>query len=88
MAKKLHPVHPGEVLLEDYLKPLNLTPYALAQVLEVPVRASNGSSGGNSGHRGYGPAAGSLLRHNARFLDGACRRSMMSKLRKMRRRYR
>jgi len=36
MPKKLRPVHPGEVLLEDYLKPLNLTPYALAQVLEVP----------------------------------------------------
>ena len=25
MAKKLPPVHPGEVLLEDFLKPLGLS---------------------------------------------------------------
>lgn len=34
--KKLPPVHPGEVLREDYLKPLELTPYALAKALGVP----------------------------------------------------
>ena len=30
------PVHPGEYLLEEYLKPMGLTPYALAQKLGVP----------------------------------------------------
>ena len=30
------PVHPGEYLLEEYLKPMSLTPYALAQKLGVP----------------------------------------------------
>jgi addiction module HigA family antidote len=36
MAKKLAPVHPGEILREEFLKPLNLTPYAVAAALDVP----------------------------------------------------
>jgi addiction module HigA family antidote len=34
--KKLPPVHPGEVLLEDFMKPLGLTQYRLAKDLGVP----------------------------------------------------
>jgi len=30
------PTHPGEVLLEDFLKPLGMSQYALAQALDVP----------------------------------------------------
>jgi antitoxin HigA-1 len=30
------PVHPGEYLVEEYLQPMGLTPYALAQKLNVP----------------------------------------------------
>jgi addiction module HigA family antidote len=40
-AKKLAPVHPGEVLLEDFLKPLGLTQYRLAKGLSVPPRRIN-----------------------------------------------
>jgi antitoxin HigA-1 len=36
MAKKLPPIHPGEVLREDFLRPMNLTPYAVARALGVP----------------------------------------------------
>jgi antitoxin HigA-1 len=36
MAAKLPPLHPGEVLREEYLKPLGLTAYALAAALDVP----------------------------------------------------
>lgn len=36
MAKKLAPVHPGEILREEFLKPLKLTPYAVAAKLAVP----------------------------------------------------
>jgi antitoxin HigA-1 len=36
MAKKLPPMHPGEVLREEYLVPLSLTAYTLAQRLGVP----------------------------------------------------
>jgi addiction module HigA family antidote len=32
----LAPVHPGEILLEDFMKPLGLTAYKLAQRLHVP----------------------------------------------------
>lgn len=36
MAKKLPPVHPGEILREEFLVPLQLTPYAVAAALHVP----------------------------------------------------
>lgn len=31
MTKKLPPVHPGEVLLEEFLKPLGIGQYRLAK---------------------------------------------------------
>lgn len=41
MDKSLSPIHPGEVLLEDFMKPLGLTQYRLAQELGVtPIRIS------------------------------------------------
>lgn len=30
------PIHPGEMLREEFLRPLRLTPYALARKLRVP----------------------------------------------------
>jgi antitoxin HigA-1 len=41
MTKKLRPVHPGEILLEDFLKPLGLSQYRLAKSLSVPPRRIN-----------------------------------------------
>ncbi|MBN2386650.1 MAG: HigA family addiction module antidote protein [Anaerolineales bacterium] len=35
MDKTLSPIHPGEVLLEDFMKPLGLTQYRLAQDIGV-----------------------------------------------------
>jgi addiction module HigA family antidote len=37
MAKKLKPVHPGEILLEDFMKPYGLSMNRLALNLRVPV---------------------------------------------------
>ena len=37
MEERLPPVHPGEVLLEDFMKPLGLSQYRLAQDLGVPA---------------------------------------------------
>ena len=37
MATIITPTHPGEVLLEDFLKPLNISANALAMDLHVPV---------------------------------------------------
>lgn len=36
MPKKLPPLHPGEVLREEFLVPLNLSPGALAKAMGVP----------------------------------------------------
>jgi addiction module HigA family antidote len=36
MAKKLPPLHPGEVLREEFLVPLSLSPGALAKAMGVP----------------------------------------------------
>ncbi len=34
--KKLPPIHPGEVLQEDFMKPLGISQYRLAKDLHVP----------------------------------------------------
>jgi len=36
MSKKLAPVHPGEVLREDFLVPMNLSAYVVARACNVP----------------------------------------------------
>jgi addiction module HigA family antidote len=38
---RLSPIHPGEVLLEEYLKPLDLSQNRLALDLGVPPRRIN-----------------------------------------------
>lgn len=38
---KLAPIHPGEVLMEDFLIPLGLSQYRIAQDLSVPPRRIN-----------------------------------------------
>src|SRR5512143_2655507 len=41
MDDLLSPIHPGEVLLEDFMKPLGLSQYRLAQDIGVtPIRIS------------------------------------------------
>jgi addiction module HigA family antidote len=41
MDKTLSPIHPGEILLEDFMKPIGLTQYRLAQDIGVaPIRIS------------------------------------------------
>lgn len=38
---KMRPVHPGEVLREEFLEPLDLTAHALAVALRVPAPRIN-----------------------------------------------
>ena len=40
-GKKLAPVHPGEILAQEFLKPLSLTEYRLAKGLRVSARRIN-----------------------------------------------
>ncbi len=39
--KKLDPIHPGEVLLEEFLKPMKLSQNRLALDMRVPARRIN-----------------------------------------------
>lgn len=39
--KKLQPIHPGEVLLEEFLKPMGLSQNRLALDIRVPARRIN-----------------------------------------------
>lgn len=40
-SKKLPPIHPGEVLMEEFLTPLSLSQYKLAKEIHVPARRIN-----------------------------------------------
>lgn len=39
--KRLRNIHPGEVLLEEFLKPMDLSQNAIARVIGVPPRRIN-----------------------------------------------
>ena len=40
-AGRLPRIHPGEILLEEFLKPMGISQYALAKAIEVPPRRIN-----------------------------------------------
>jgi antitoxin HigA-1 len=40
-TSKLAPVHPGEVLIEEFLEPMQLSQYRLAKDISVPPRRIN-----------------------------------------------
>jgi antitoxin HigA-1 len=39
--KKTDPIHPGEILLEEFLKPMEISQYQLAKDISVPARRIN-----------------------------------------------
>jgi addiction module HigA family antidote len=39
--KKLSPIHPGEILEEEFLKPMGISQYRLAKDISVPPRRIN-----------------------------------------------
>ncbi|MCI0591254.1 MAG: HigA family addiction module antitoxin [Gammaproteobacteria bacterium] len=39
--KRMPPIHPGEILLEEFLKPMNISQYRLAKDINVPARRIN-----------------------------------------------
>ncbi|MGA8863435.1 MAG: HigA family addiction module antitoxin [Gallionella sp.] len=46
-TKKPTPIHPGEILLEEFLKPMGISQYALAKAIAVPPRRINEIVHGN-----------------------------------------
>jgi addiction module HigA family antidote len=45
--KKLPPIHPGEILIEEFLKPMGISQYRLAKDISVPPRRINEIVHGN-----------------------------------------
>ena len=41
MTNKLPPIHPGEILLEEFLIPMEISQYRLAKDINVPPRRIN-----------------------------------------------
>lgn len=41
MANKYPPIHPGEILLEEFLEPMGISQYRLAKDISVPPRRIN-----------------------------------------------
>ena len=41
MDEKLSPIHPGEILMEEFLKPMKISQYKLAKDISVPPRRIN-----------------------------------------------
>src|SRR3972149_4147902 len=39
--EKLAPIHPGEILMEEFLRPLGISQYRLAKDISVPARRIN-----------------------------------------------
>nr|VFJ87117.1 MAG: addiction module antidote protein, HigA family [Candidatus Kentron sp. H]VFJ88755.1 MAG: addiction module antidote protein, HigA family [Candidatus Kentron sp. H]VFJ95015.1 MAG: addiction module antidote protein, HigA family [Candidatus Kentron sp. H] len=39
--KKMEPIHPGEVLMEEFLDPMGISQYRLAKDISVPARRIN-----------------------------------------------
>ena len=40
-TNRMRPIHPGEILREEFLTPLEMTPHALAVALHVPASRIN-----------------------------------------------
>ena len=40
-ARKMAPVHPGEILMEDFLEPMGISQYRLSKDIGVPPRRIN-----------------------------------------------
>ena len=41
MSKLLPPIHPGEILMEEFLEPMGISQYRLAKDISVPPRRIN-----------------------------------------------
>ncbi len=41
MSKQLPPIHPGEILMDEFLEPMGISQYRLAKDISVPPRRIN-----------------------------------------------
>lgn len=93
MAKKLlPPIHPGEILLEEFLKPMGITQYRLAKEIGVPAQRIGEIVAGKRGItadtdlrlcRFFGLSDGYWLRGQARYDTEVARDELRAKLDKI-----
>ena len=70
-AAKLPPIHPGEILNEEFLAPMNITEYPAGEVHRCGSEAYSFHRSRAAVHyRRDGSAAGAPLREPSRLLDG------------------
>ena len=65
---EIDPVHPGEVLLEEFLEPLGLTQHRLAAEIGRASADQRDFARQASDHREHGGAVGKVLRHHGSVL--------------------
>jgi len=41
MEKKMPPIHPGQILLEEFLQPMGISQYRISKDISVPARRIN-----------------------------------------------
>lgn len=46
-VNQMPPIHPGEILLEEFLRPMDVSQYRLAKAISVPARRINEIVHGN-----------------------------------------
>ena len=49
MRNRMRPIHPGEILREEFLVPLEMTPHALSLAIHVPATRVNDIVNGKRG---------------------------------------
>lgn len=91
--KKLNPVTPGEILLEEFLKPMGLSQYRLAKEIGVPAQRISAIIGGKRAItadtdlrlcRFFGLSTGYWLRAQAAHDTEVAERNLVAELSKIR----
>jgi len=92
MSKKLPPIHPGEILREEFLEPLELSAYRVAKDLKIPAnritgivneeRAITAATAVLLGHY-FGTSAEMWMNLQARYDLRVAQRAAATKLRKL-----
>ena len=69
-GRRLPPVHPGEILRDEFLTPMDISVYELANALQAPrSRVNDIVRGAARDHHRHGAAPRAILRHVAGVLD-------------------
>jgi addiction module HigA family antidote len=93
MTRKLKPIHPGEILLEEFLLPLGISKYRLAKDIGVPAQRIGEIAAGRRAVtadtdlrlcRYFGLSDGYWLRGQARFDTETAKDALAEELAKIR----